>query len=52
MRSLVAWYLIYMNTRYCENPECREAFDPTETANGFCSWECEERASEIEDEEF
>lgn len=28
---------------FCENPECREAFDPTETANGYCSWECEEQ---------
>jgi hypothetical protein len=39
-------------TKWCENPECREEFAATETSNGFCSWECEERASEIEDEEY
>lgn len=51
MRTLVAWYCIYMNTRYCANPECGEAFDPTETANDYCSWDCEERHNEIQDEE-
>lgn len=37
---------------YCENPECGEEFAPTETANGFCSWDCEEQADEIENEEY
>lgn len=52
MCDLVAWYCIYMDTRYCEYVGCGEAFDPTETANGFCSHECERLAAELEDEEW
>lgn len=39
-----------MNTRYCAYVGCGEAFSPTETANEFCSWECEEYANDLEDE--
>lgn len=38
-------------TKWCENPECREAFDPTEHDETYCSWECMDRASELEDED-
>lgn len=36
---------------FCLNPNCREEFSPTETANGFCSWECEEDMSAALDRE-
>jgi hypothetical protein len=48
---LVAWYYRCMTTTWCANPECGEEFDATEVSNDFCSWACEARASEIEDEE-
>lgn len=36
--------------RYCLN--CKEEFAPTETANEFCSWDCEEEHSAAEDAEY
>ncbi|AXH49465.1 hypothetical protein SEA_STUFF_75 [Streptomyces phage Stuff] len=40
-------------TAWCQNPECGEEFALTESCDGeFCSWDCAERAAEIEDEEM
>lgn len=39
-------------TAWCQNPECGEEFALTESSSGeHCSWECEERHTEIQDEE-
>jgi hypothetical protein len=38
-------------TKYCENPECGEEFDPTEHDEEFCSPGCEDRVRELEDED-
>ncbi|AWY07559.1 hypothetical protein SEA_LAZERLEMON_76 [Streptomyces phage LazerLemon] len=38
-------------TKWCRNPECGEEFSPDEYEGDYCSWECMDRVTELEDQE-
>ncbi|QFG07888.1 hypothetical protein SEA_ARACELI_74 [Streptomyces phage Araceli] len=44
--------MFLINTAWCKNPECQDEFTPVEynTAAEYCSWQCEERAAELDEE--